>query len=112
MKENMKVTGWTYWSNKDYIEISDYNAYLDAREVVAKEIRNKGYYITGPDHQQYDFGCPIINNKYKLTCSFRGWGEIMHIAYPEELKSYIDYAWFAVNDKIVLPKEEDIENGK
>lgn len=101
MGNNYSVTGWTYWGDDNYIDIENHDSYIDAKKIVAEEIKNKGYYISGFYHQGGEYGTPILNNKYILTCSYRGWGDVMHMAYPEELESYIDYAWSAKGKEIV-----------
>lgn len=109
MDKTYTVTGWTYWGDDNYIDISDYDFYLDIKNIVVKEIREKGYYISGFYHQDGKYGTPIINNKYILTCSYRGWGDVMHMAYPNLIESYIDYAWSAKGKEIV-PIEGEIKH--
>ena len=111
----MKVTGWTYWENSDYIDLNDehtriaveltkdipripdretfsmmseeeqtkvlqkrriaFDAALDneelhkidtliaeAYEVVIEEVRKNGYHFTGNDHQNADWGVPVLDN--------------------------------------------------
>lgn len=147
----MKVTGWTYWEDPNYIDINDehtriaieltkhvpklpdretfsvmseeeqtktlqerriaFDSALDndelrnvdaliseAYKVVIEEVRENGYHFTGNDHQNADYGVPIIDNKYKLCVGQRLWGGIIADAFPEEIDNsegygYIKWAW-------------------
>lgn len=163
----MKVTGWTYWEDPDYIDLNDehtkiaieltkdislkipdretfskmseeeqvkvlqerriaFNSALDndelrkvdaliteAYKVVIEEVRKNGYHFTGNDHQNADWGVPILDNKYKLCVGQRSWGGIIADAFPDEIDEskeygYIKWAWSTPEgeeDKIKIPSE-------
>lgn len=109
----MKVTGWTSWNNnyedvldsvENFTEEFRYKVY----NVVANELKDKGYKFSGSHHQRCETGCPIIDDKYTLKCSMRGWGEIMRIAYDipnEDGMGYCAWAWCTPNgETVVLPE--------
>lgn len=147
----MKVTGWTYWEDPNYIDVNDehtriaieltkdvpkipnreefdklseeekvkifekrrieFDAALDNQELreidriieecydaVINDVRENNYHFTGNEHQNEDYGVPIIDNKYKLCTSQRSWGGIIADAFPEEIDDsegygYIKWAW-------------------
>lgn len=108
----MKVACWTFWGDNNF---PDYNpaTFQEMNEAViavAKEIRNNGYHITGFLHQSEGEACvPVISGKGRLECSFRKWGEIMAVAYPEEVgvRGYQVWAWSApAGIPIAIPSEK------
>lgn len=163
----MDVTGWTYWEDPNYIDITnttmkercnviakleplpsreellkltnEQQAALFAKrerlvnealkewyenselakieetldEVVIRELRKHNYHFTGWTHQDYDFGCPIIDDKYIYCLSQRSWGRLMYRAFPNEDYSeykdgyeYVKWAWASPDDsKEILPNE-------
>lgn len=80
-------------------------------EVVILELRKHNYHFTGQSHQNYDFGCPIIDDKYIYCLSQRSWGSLMYRAFPDEDYSkykdgceYIKWAWITpVDSDEILP---------
>ena len=95
----MKLTGWTDWSNEDYIDAADdtdSETYKAIEKAVIEGIRENGVQFTGGYHQTGDFGCPVVDEKYILRCSFRGWGYIMAEALKlpnEDGTAYCQWAW-------------------
>lgn len=76
-------------SNRLYEEIYD---------VVVKDIREHGYHFTGDDHQNCDYGVPVVDEKYILCMSMRSWGALIADAFPEEFEKddkydYVVWAW-------------------
>lgn len=114
----MKVTGWTWYENPDYKDMAPVGGpfpfedrWGEVRDLVAKEIRDRGYRFTGDYHQNGDFGAPIIDGEWLFMVSQRSWGHMMVRAYPEEHDpsdslAYCKWAWTAPGD-MVLPREED-----
>lgn len=119
----MKVTGWTWYENPDYADMNPIGGPFpfehcmeEVKEVIATELRNKGYKFTGDYHQNGDFGAPIIDNKWIFMTSQRSWGHMMVRAYPDEIYNddglgYCKWAWSAPED-MVLPKPEDYHEAK
>jgi len=108
----MKITGWTHWQN-DYEDIFDsVDTFTEEFKckiynLVAQELKKNGYKFTGTHHQKCETGSPIIDGKYTLRCSRRGWGEIMRMAYDipnEDGLGYCVWAWSVPEGEIpVLP---------
>lgn len=118
----MKVTGWTWWENPDYKDLSLIGSsppfedrWDEAKELIAKEIRDRGYKFTGGYHQNGDFGAPIIDNEWLFMASQRAWGHMMVRAYPDEIDDsdgygYCKWAWIVPEgEEMITPKEEDYE---
>lgn len=161
----MKVTGWTFWEDPKYIDIThttmkerceiiaklnplhrreelikltneqqeaifaERSRLVDSAlkewyegselakiedsldEVVISELRKHNYHFTGSTHQNYDYGCPIIDDKYIYCVSQRSWGRLMYLAFPEEDYSkckdgyeYVKWAWTSPDgSEIILP---------
>lgn len=109
----MKVTGWTWWDNPEYKEmfpIGDaVHSWDDVNMVemlVAEELRKHGYKFTGSYHQEGNYGVPIIDDTWLYQCSCRTWGNIMVMAYPEEIDNsdgygYTLWAWLPPESQIV-----------
>jgi len=112
----MKVTEWT-WDNGTHESniISDFAIlntsginYEEARATVIDEIRKNNYHFTGSYHQEGEFGCPVIDDKYYFQVTQREWGSIMADAYPNEcyygLKEndrYLKWSWITEERSIV-----------
>ena len=110
----MKVTGWTDWDDPVYrdIDSSGYNKWDEAREIVIEELRNRGYRFSGFYHQYGDCGVPVIDNAYLFEVTQRSWGFIMQDAYPDEVSSYLEWAWdIPEGVEMVVPRVEDYEGG-
>ena len=116
----MKVTGWTWYENPDYKDMSPIggpfpfeNRWDDVKDLIIKEIREHGYKFTGDYHQNGDFGAPIIDNEWIYMVSQRSWGHMMVRAYPDKIDNsdgygYCDWAWTAP-EEMILPKPEDYD---
>lgn len=101
----MRITGWTEWDNPAYKEAypigmdSGFPYEISAvRKLISEELRNKGYKFTGSYHQEGDFGVPIIDGEWLCQFTCRSWGDIMAMAYPEEIDDsdglgYVVWAW-------------------
>lgn len=157
----MKVTGWTYWDNENYIDIGFQNSLIRGRimdsvptkwpkfnseeekshvieqqqkhleevdeafkhseelqesnrlynevyETVVKDVRSHQYHFTGDEHQNCDYGVPVVDEKYILCLSMRQWGGLIAEAFPEEFDEndqydYVVWAWYS------NPKQEGKE---
>ena len=102
-----KVTGWTYFNNRNYKELPEGIAVRKVHALVVEEIKKKGYRICGESHQCPSRHCvPVINKKYRYEVSFRTWGRIMAEAYGIEGDlAYCDWAWIPPKGtKEILPE--------
>jgi hypothetical protein len=100
----MKVTRWTYWNNDKYLTIDDMTneEFEEAGKAVAEALREKGYKFNGPYHQNGDYGCPVLDNKYVYCVSMRTWGRIMQEAYNipnDDGLGYVIWAWGKPNNE-------------
>ena len=83
----------------------------EAYEAVIEEVRKNEYHFTGNDHQNADWGVPVLDNKYKLCVGQRSWGGIIADAFPDEIDDsegygYIKWAWSiheGEEDKVKIP---------
>ena len=115
----MKIVGWTYYENPQYEEMfpignsCTIEQIEEVKDIIAKELRDKGYKFNGYYHQDGDYGVPIFDNGMTFTCTFRTWGGIMARAYPDEIDNsdgygYLVWAWTIPDgQEIVVPCEED-----
>lgn len=83
----MKVIRWTAWDNKHCDDIEGKDEIIKMSEVVAKELREKGYHFDGSYHQNGDYGVPVLDNGKYFQVTQRLWGEVMAMAYPEEFEN-------------------------
>lgn len=102
-----QVTGWTAMDddNAQYVQASgsflldDNPPELDmsaVRDAIIAEICRCGYRFTGGYHQNGKYGVPIINDKYVIHYTQRGWGDIMADALnlpDEDGYAYCKWAW-------------------
>jgi len=85
----MKITGWTWFGNPEYISIHNLYNRLNKSDIahieqtVISELRSHGYHFTGDYHQNGDFGVPIFDDEMTYECSQRHWGALMAKAYPD-----------------------------
>ena len=105
----MKVTRWTDWDDDRYSEDIPSDKLEEARDAVAKALRDNGYKFDGYYHQGGDCGVPVLDETYKYTCSFRMWGQMMVRAYPDEIidddgLGYCDWAWSSPVKPVVPSK--------
>ena len=118
----MKVTKWTYFGNGlpiicnwEVVHTADipHEYYERVRQAVVEELRNNNYHFSGDYHQNGDFGCPIIDNKYSFEVSVREWGDIMAEAYPNEDYTiydskgedcrYLKWAFTSSENEVITP---------
>ena len=115
----MQITGWTYWDDPAYelidglweLEEAPYNRdYL--RQLIIDELKKRGYQFGGVYHQDGDFGVPIIDDKYTVGYSYRGWGDIMASALGlQDDMAYCDWAWTNPDgEREVFPNEQDYKD--
>ena len=105
------VTRWTFWFDEQYPEtewpISDEEEqeYVDA---IVREIREKGYRITGFAHQGDQFCTPVFDDGRRYTASFRQWGGIMAAALGIDGEyGYTVWAWSTPPEGLNIPKPGD-----
>ena len=100
-----KVIGWTDYEN---CELESESPSWAAIHAIMDEIKEKGFIITGYDHQE-SYNCvPVLNDGIKRTMSQRGWGRLM--ADVLGYRGMYDYSLFTYNpkaDKSKLPGKED-----
>lgn len=100
----MKITGWTNFETNKYEDVFGIpgNPRLTKKQeeevenIIVAEMKNKGYKFNGIYHQQGDFGCPVIDNKYIYAVSMRKWGNLMAKVcdLPDDDKlAYVTWAW-------------------
>ena len=98
----MKVTGWTDYES-DLPKLPD-ELYHEAEKAVIDVLKNKGYRFSGYDHQSHRYGTPIIDNRYKFTCSCKERGGIMATASrSEKWRDYLLWTWSVVEGETILP---------
>ena len=108
----MKVTGWTDWKfpeEKTKYETVPDDFYDVARQAVIKEIQKHNYSFCGDTHQNYDYGVPIIDDKWVLQCSQREWGGIMAEAH-NDINQWAYLRWYITtpeSPKAKYPIPED-----
>ena len=109
----MKITGWTdFWDVRfEDAAKAGVSEFREMREVIKKEIKEKGYKICGYSHQ--NGYAPVIDNKWLFSVTFRSWGRIMQEAYDlpdEDGFGYCIWAWSKPSgEKEVLPRRENDE---
>ena len=117
----MKITDWTWYGNPKYKELdgtwimpgqqgqAEYDM-AAVRELIVREIKEKGYKFTGSYHQNGDFGCPVLDGKYIVLFSCREWGQIIEDAYkenPGNKMAYCLWAWVPPDGaEEILPGQE------
>ena len=117
MKECFRVTGWTNTIAHTHVLVNglyDGDAGIDRdtlRPVIVEEVRKRGYKFNGLYHQHGEFGRPIINDKYVVMYSQRGWGGVMAEALQidnSDGMAYCDWAWENPHGEYpVLPRPKD-----
>ena len=117
----MKIIGWTDYDDPKYTERFPYGGRYTGQEVIetenmiAQELRKKGYRFDGTYHQNGDYGAPIFDDGTIAQFSFRAWGHIMALAYPEEIEDkeygYLRWAWMIPDgQEPILPSPDDYES--
>ena len=119
MEESFRVTGWTDGVADGQVMVNglfDDGSGIDRdvlRPVIVDEIRKRGYKFSGFYHQGGEFGRPVINDRYVVLYSQRGWGGIMAEALNLDNSdglAYCDWAWENPHgEHAVLPRPQDYE---
>ena len=112
----MKVVKWTEWDDEHNDDIESWHEIEEMSEVVAKELREKGYHFNGSYHQNGEYGVPVLDNGKYFQVTQRTWGGIMAEAFPEEFDNpddpYNYVIWYlgpTEKDKYIFPKVGDYE---
>ena len=108
----MEVVKWTCWDDDRYsnsrVSWDKGNEYEAA---IIRKIREKGYKFSGPTHQEYEYGVPVLSDGTKYACSFRHWGGIMADALqmdPEDRYAYAVWAFMTPDgENEIRPQPED-----
>ena len=96
-----KVIGWTYY--EDY-RFKDKPMTFASRHAIIDEIKAHGYRFSGYEHQEYPYGCPVLNDGSRILCSQRGFGGIMAEAYGEGAGAYAMYMMTMDKSSIIKPE--------
>lgn len=107
---DLKIVGWTnFESNYPCVAVSDEEV-RDVMLIVAREILNCGYMLSGEQHQNSATGVPVFENGTCFRASMRTWGTIMAAVCPEidgkEL-GYMDF-YMSTPKKAIFPPEAEI----
>ena len=119
----MKIIRWTFWGDPMYPDaewslLDEHNPY--ELELI-KEIREKGYRLTGIAHQNYRYGVPVFDDGKQFNVSMRYWGNIMAKALGIDGEDgYREWAWTSPKTSEHFPEpsewnespEESEEQGK
>ena len=100
----------------NYIEVGGLQAVDDPQidwdelhHLIVDELRSRGYKFCGFYHQDGDYGAPVIDGKYTVLYSYRGWGGVMAEAYQldnSDGMAYCEWAWSAPEEQ-VFPNPSD-----
>lgn len=112
-----KIVGWTRYDDPDHEELFPigepvpWEWHDEIEEMIVTEIRSKGYKFSGFYHQGGEYGCPLFDNGKWYGTTFRSWGWIMAMAYPDsvhlpEESSYVEWAWTPPEEE-VYPNPDD-----
>lgn len=99
-----KIVGWTCYDDPDHEElfkigeVVSWEDIIEIEEMIADELREKGYMFSGFYHQGGEYGCPLFDNGKWYGVSYRRWGAIMAMAHPETIggvkdHAYVNWAW-------------------
>ena len=114
-----KVVGWTDYVYNGFKEMPSFN--MHAYMTLVREIREKGYRISGYDHQERGW-VPVFNTGEIVRMTQRGWGGLMADALQFEQENGYEYSIYGVGGEVMgfnsdtiygpedieLPKIEDI----
>ena len=106
----MKIIRWTFWGDPIYPEaewslLDEHNPY--ELELI-KEIREKGYRLTGIAHQNYRYGVPVFDDGKQFNVSMRYWGNIMAKALGIDGEDgYREWAWTPPKTSEHFPKPSE-----
>lgn len=112
----MKIVGWTHWDDLRFHDMDPLSQEESSqiKQLIARELRKKGYKFNGYYHQDGEFGVPVFNDGTVYQCTYRTWGEIVAMAYPEEVRDcpdgaeYVFWAWHHGEQKCVFPTWEQM----
>lgn len=102
-----KIVGWTSYEDNGFKEMPfmSHHAYL----CLIKEIRDKGYHISGYDHQENDW-VPIFNTRQVVRYSQRGWGALMADAEQIGQKDGYEYSIYGVGGAVMGYNKESLSS--
>ena len=105
------VVRWTFWHDEEYPEtewpIGDEEE-QDYTDAIIRQIKEKGYRITGFVHQGDRFCTPVFDDGRRYIASFRQWGGIMADALGIDGEyGYAVWAWSTPPEGLNLPKPGD-----
>jgi len=107
-----KVTGFTHWGDTQFTDWDRYKGgdislFMDSCENVLVDYLKATNIKFDPDyHQHGEFGCPIINNTYRLEYSLRGWSNVLARAYGGD---YMDYYCSTISEPTLPPENMRIK---
>lgn len=102
----MKISKWSEWNPEKYKDFENESEREKATEILIGNIRENRYHFNGYYHQYGGHGAPVFDNGMQLRFTFRGWGEIMAKAYPDEVNNndgfgYCAWAWMSADKKLL-----------
>ena len=103
-----RVTGFTRWGDTKFTDWDKYkggdlNQFMDSCENALVDYMRENKIKFDPDyHQHGDYGCPIINNTYRIEYSLRGWSKVLARVYGG---TYVDYYCSKIDEPTLPPKE-------
>jgi hypothetical protein len=103
----MKIIKMIDWEKGDdkYPRCSDQDNLEEFRECVKEFLKRKNLKICGPQHQNWEYGAPLIEHENKLyifTLSVRKWGQLMAEAFDIDDSDHMAYCEWAFK----IPVEE------
>ena len=106
-----RVVRWTFWHDEEYPEYDtdpiSQEEYQDYSNAVVRELKEKGYGISGFAHQGQQFCTPVFDDGKRYNESYRVWGQCMADALGIKGEYvYAQWAWCAPEEGN-LPKAGD-----
>lgn len=94
----MRIIKWDKMDETQYPKMCDIENIQMAKDLIIKELREKGYHFSGEYHQNGEYGAPVFDNGEQYHTTLREWGAIMAEAYPDEVdnsnqEGYRVWAW-------------------
>ena len=71
------------------------------KELVDFCVQNR-IFISDSEHQNKDWGCPVFDNKYKLTFTLRSWAGIMAEVWSKITGKELDYLDFYCSGDVAI----------
>ena len=103
-----KVIGWTDYEDERY---DNEPLTFASRHAIVDCIKAHGYRFSGWEHQESLYGCPVLNDGKKRTCTQRGFGSIMAEAHNEGAGGYARYLVMMDKSCLVVP-ERGVDKAK